>query len=369
VRCLHQGHHFGTCPALLALDHADIHEIAWNHARDKDDAACKRPLGRVSQAVSAMDPTVDAKTMLMGGRAVVVHRVPCAGVNGGEHTAAMKVCVTHKKVRPPPTDELAAASDAIERALWERRSIAATEHAASFESVTAALAARNLTVVFHRLGEDPTPHDVDLIVTIGGDGTFLAAARHAATEPLLGVNSAPTTSEGHYCGATAADFGAQLDAILAGEGVAAQLTRIRVTIDDVVVGHPVLNDVLFANASPAGSARYAVVVDAGVEHQLSSGLWISTASGSTAAISSAGGDVMVRLDRRLQYLVREPYRPRGRVYNLLHGYVDTKITLLSRSPHNAVYLDGRREGFAAPLGSRTVLTPAGTPLHVYGYGD
>ena len=41
--------------------------------------------------------------------------------------------------------------------------------------------------------------DASLVVTVGGDGTLLAASHHVGRAPILGVNSSPGSSVGFFC--------------------------------------------------------------------------------------------------------------------------------------------------------------------------
>ena len=41
--------------------------------------------------------------------------------------------------------------------------------------------------------------DASLVVTVGGDGTLLAASHHVGSIPILGVNSSPEHSVGFFC--------------------------------------------------------------------------------------------------------------------------------------------------------------------------
>ena len=66
---------------------------------------------------------------------------------------------------------------------------------------------------------------------------------------------------------------------------------VRLDIDEVVETAPILNDILFANLYPAAVTRYKIKYNGRQEVHKSSGVWISTATGSTAAISAAGGKV------------------------------------------------------------------------------
>jgi len=286
---------------------------------------------------------------------------------------AKRVVVVFKPIEPddrlvasraldaPPTEPADPALDAIAA----RRALARSEHAASVEAVRLAVNADGLDAVVTDTVTSELVADADLVIAVGGDGTFLHVARLLEDQPLLGVNSAPSTSQGHYCAATSETLGGWLEAGLDG-GESSALTRISVTVDDRPLPYMALNDVLFANVSPAASTRYALRVGEVAELQLSSGIWIATASGSSAAISSAGGDLMAADDERLQFLVREPCADRDGGPHLRHGYSDA-ITLVSRSDHNALYFDGHHRAWPTPLGTLTRLSPAPRPLRVVGY--
>jgi len=250
-----------------------------------------------------------------------------------------------------------------------RRRLAAarSEHKATVAAVRQACAARAVTLSWV---DDPSPERLagaTLIVAVGGDGTFLTAARYAGRVPVIGVNSAPTTSIGHYCIANAESFGAALDgalaAILRGD-MGIELTRIRCEIGARTLPFEGLNDVLFANRSPVSSTRYALHIGDESELHTSSGIWISTASGSSAAIYSAGGRHMAQDDRRLQWRVREPYN-QGTALRLLGGLSAGPIEILSRSDKNALFIDGQSEPYVVPFGQRCRLSIAPDPLYAF----
>src|SRR3989344_3282813 len=46
----------------------------------------------------------------------------------------------------------------------------------------------------------------DLVITVGGDGTFLDASHFIKDVPIIGVNSDPKRSVGRYCIANAENF-------------------------------------------------------------------------------------------------------------------------------------------------------------------
>jgi len=73
-----------------------------------------------------------------------------------------------------------------------------------------------------RLVEALSEHDVewaDLVISAGGDGTFLRAARRFKADsrvPLLGVNSSPSSSFGFFCATDYKHVSSLLDSVLQG---------------------------------------------------------------------------------------------------------------------------------------------------------
>ena len=122
------------------------------------------------------------------------------------------------------------------------------------------------------------------------------------------------------------------------------LARLEVVIDGRVWQSRVLNDVLVCHESPAATTRYEITTDAGREVHRSSGIWIATPAGSTAAIRSAGGRALPAGSRRLQYRVRELYREPGRSYRLTGAVLaeGQAIAVVSRMPEGRLYADGAR---------------------------
>ena len=92
------------------------------------------------------------------------------------------------------------------------------QHIQTMAQVEKALAVRGIAYdVVNRQFHADIARDVDLIVTVGGDGTFLHSARESMGIPILGVNSAKPSSLGHFCLADGDSFGEILDGILSGD--------------------------------------------------------------------------------------------------------------------------------------------------------
>lgn len=190
-----------------------------------------------------------------------------------------------------------------------------------------------------------TPFDAagkDLVVTVGGDGTLLSASHRVEKVPILGVNSAPQHSVGHFCGATEDTLPGVLDALTRGELPSVSLARMEVRKGDELVSSRVLNDALFCHASPAATSRYRVEVGGVTETQKSSGFWIGPPAGSTAAQRSAGGDVLPLDGDLLQLVVREPYDPEGRPLRLAKRVVGPGevVRVESRMHDASLFVDG-----------------------------
>jgi NAD+ kinase len=206
----------------------------------------------------------------------------------------------------------------------------------------------------------------DLIVTVGGDGTFFMAAHRAHGTPIMAINSHPGGSLGLFAAADRATFPAKLKAALAGRLPATRLNRMSVLVNGRARPELALNDVLVAHRSPASLSRLALSVDGGPpEIQRNSGLWVATAAGSTAAIRAAGGRRMPIASRRLQFLSREPYewpvRPR-----LLRGFartIDARILMNESS----LWIDGVRTRVDLRLGDRVRLATGAEPAVVLGF--
>jgi NAD+ kinase len=210
--------------------------------------------------------------------------------------------------------------------------------------------------------------DLDLVITVGGDGTLLSASRNVVDVPILGINSAPGHSVGFFCGATSDKAADAITKALRGSLRRTVLTRMQVTVNDKPVTARVLNDALFCHTSPAATSRYVIRFGKIEEEQKSSGFWIGPAAGSTAAQRSAGGRVLPLTSKRLQLVVREPYTPHGEEYRLRHALVPPGNTLVVRSKmHDAkLFLDGPIRAIDVGFGDIVEFTQAPQSLTILG---
>jgi NAD+ kinase len=141
------------------------------------------------------------------------------------------------------------------------------------------------------------PHEVDLIVVLGGDGTLLSmAARIAQSKrdvPILGVNFG---SLGFLTETRIDELYESLEHVLDGTAafderamLEADAHRDRQPLDSRVV----LNDVVFTKAALSRMIELSVSVSGGfVTHVKADGLIIASATGSTAYNLAAGGPIV-----------------------------------------------------------------------------
>ena len=141
---------------------------------------------------------------------------------------------------------------------------------------------------------DHVPPGVSLIISIGGDGTFLRAARWGGDReiPILGVNT------GHLgylsaCGLT--DIGDMLDEICRGEVDIEKRMLLKVTSEGLPgnIWPYCLNEVAVRRDESASVISVkAFVDDIQLADYVADGLIISTPTGSTAYNLSAGGPIL-----------------------------------------------------------------------------
>ncbi len=207
-----------------------------------------------------------------------------------------------------------------------------------------------------------------LVVTVGGDGTLLAASHHVSDTPILGVNSSPGLSVGFFCAARRGTLRGMLERALDGTLRAVRLGRMQVAVNDTVISARVLNEALFCHASPAATSRYLIRYGRVEEEQRSSGLWIGPAAGSTAAQRSAGGRVLPLGSRHLQLVVREPYQREGQRLRLRRFSVKpgSRVVVRNKMQDAFLFLDGPHERHPVRLGDVVTFSGAREPLEVLG---
>jgi NAD+ kinase len=209
--------------------------------------------------------------------------------------------------------------------------------------------------------------DTSYVLTLGGDGTLLSASHRVESDriTLIGVRSAGS-SVGYLCAGGADRLSDLVAQVKSNAVVVKEASRLRAEIHPnngsaPRVSAPALNDFLYSNANPAATTRYRLSLGERVEEHKSSGLWVSTALGSTAGIYAAGGVIMPRTDTNFQYAVRELYRAPGKNFYLVNGFFDPDrkpLVIENRCEQAVVAADGNHGVLNIEWGDRVVFQRA-----------
>ncbi len=176
----------------------------------------------------------------------------------------------------------------------------------------------------------------NLVIALGGDGTLLHASHYVGGNVrLLGINSSPQSSVGHTCFLKPDQIEAHLKSIIEDENRFIHIQRLQICFQksthlphhnspcdpqySAFEALPLcLNDALICHEHPAATSRIHAKLynrDKQVETEcykiFSSGVWISTAMGQTAAISSYGFPKEPKDSDVVFVAIREPYFPKN----------------------------------------------------------
>lgn len=185
----------------------------------------------------------------------------------------------------------------------------------------------------------------DLVVTLGQDGLVANTAKYVGKQPVVAVNPDPERFDGILLPFLPNQVTSTIDAVFSRKCQIRAVTLAEARLND---GQRLLafND-LFLGAQSHISARYRVRWGKIEEPQSSSGVLVSTGAGSTGWVSSifnmASGVAElvgahrlrpIRLgweDRRLLFVVREPFASRHSQANIVAGIVEPQQTLVLES--------------------------------------
>ncbi len=137
--------------------------------------------------------------------------------------------------------------------------------------------------------------DSDLVISLGGDGTLLTAARALAGKntPLMGINLGRL---GFLADVSFADFESYLEAVLDGRYSVESRFFIEGEYfagDERVSSNIALNDIILHSAESASMIEYEISSGGNLIHvQRSDGVIVTTPTGSTAYALSSGGPIM-----------------------------------------------------------------------------
>ncbi len=201
-----------------------------------------------------------------------------------------------------------------------------------------------------------------VVVVVGQDGLVANAAKYVKGLPMVAVNPDAERYDGVLLPFTPDNFLGGVEGVLAGKFPAKIAALAEARLND---GQRLLafND-LFIGASSHVSARYKIAYRDKTEEHSSSGIIVSTASGSTGWLSSifnmtygmlqfverkGGNKKQPKLkDNQLMFVVREPFESKKTQAGLTAGILggENKLTVESFMPVNGViFSDGIESDF------------------------
>ncbi len=201
-----------------------------------------------------------------------------------------------------------------------------------------------------------------LVVVVGPDGLVANTAKYVGDIPIVAINPDPTRIDGVLMPFRVAEARKMVRRTLEEKSVWKEITLAQVTLPD---GQQMLafND-FFVGRRTHISARYVLYSHQQHEVQSSSGVIVSTGAGSTGWLSSVfnmsrgvtdwiGGQEgqaprMTWSDRRLAWVVREPFASRTTGAKMVAGVVDESSTLRVESlmpEHGVIFSDGIENDF------------------------
>ncbi len=208
--------------------------------------------------------------------------------------------------------------------------------------------------------------NINIVISIGGDGTALSAGHFLIDKPLLAVNSDPKKSEGALTTININEMNNKLDEIKNNKHQTELLERIEVYINDKLQIPIALNEVFIANEKAYLVSKYKIkIIKSGFtkeEEHKSSGLIFSTGTGSTAWFKSAGGTPFGAQEKYIKMIVREPYSGRLGKFSIINETIDEKkeIEVISET-RMVLAIDSIRE-FILKKGDKVKIKISKWPL-------
>lgn len=216
-----------------------------------------------------------------------------------------------------------------------------------------------------------------VVIVVGPDGLVANTAKYVGNLPIVGVNPDPARNDGVLLPFRVEQVPRAVKAVLEQRAVTRSVTMAEAVLND---GQRLLafNDFFVGRRSHV-SARYNLQWRGKAEPQSSSGVLVATGAGSTGWLSSvfnmmrgvnkwtggkAGQPVQLEWqDRRLAWVVREPFASRHSSASIVAGTVEEREELVIESlmpDSGVIFSDGIEEDFLEfNSGSTVRITVAG----------
>ena len=207
----------------------------------------------------------------------------------------------------------------------------------------------------------------DLIIAVGGDGTFLRAAQFVENEIIFGVNADVLNKEGFFTEASRTSFEEKLGKIINDKSEIKRLPRLEAFINGKKIGTLALNEFYIGPKKGYHGAKYTVQVGSKKERHKSSGILVTTPAGSYAWAKAAYRNIMPLDSKNFQFVVREPYEGKVfRGYKIKHGILkkNEKIIILSEMLDGVIVADSVGMEYPFKNGSKAMIKLSGKTLRL-----
>jgi len=195
----------------------------------------------------------------------------------------------------------------------------------------------------------------DLVISVGGDGTFLRASHHIGATPVLSVSSDVRYNEAFYSRATQKDFTKKFMRLLKGKFKITKLPRLQAKLNGKRLPYLALNEVFVGSKHPYHTSRYWITIRGKKEFHKNSGILITTRSGSSGWAKSASRKPLKISKTGFGYVVREPYIGRLTKSKLLGGALSQKDVVKITSSLHAGIIVIYDENYKFELGKASML--------------
>ena len=207
-------------------------------------------------------------------------------------------------------------------------------------------------IVFHEVSE--LPDDTCLIISVGGDGTFLETARRVRNTdlPVAGIN---TGRLGFLANIPDDDIARSIDLLCAGEYEYVSRSMLEIISPEELFGNDnniALNEVTVQKADQSMITIKVWVNGTILNTYRADGLIISTATGSTAYNLSVGGPILSPSD---ESIIIAPMSP----HNLT-----VRPIIISGSSSVSMVVGGRSADCLLTCDSRSVRVPLGITVGI-----
>jgi NAD kinase len=217
----------------------------------------------------------------------------------------------------------------------------------------------------------------DIIIVVGDPGLFVNTAKYSKLQPIISITGEPKQYDNIFTTCVPTQIRKKIQNLVKGDIKIEELTMAQAVLDD---GQTLLalND-LFIGKKTHVSARYTLSQDKITEAQSSSGIVVSTGTGSTAwmnslfvgaygilgranSIEKANLEIFERNSNYLRYFVREPFPTKTTSCEMITGYVNFEhpLNIISNMVEDGViFSDGIEKDYISfNAGASVKIMPA-----------